>query len=163
MPNHVVVAEDPETLKPFILDLSSVARTYGENGNPYWDDEWRFMRYLELLGATRLYSLRKNARRIVRSLGWPLEVPQGYDWVYASRNRPVSFMWASALQGKAVLVNGDYEKTDVWTWIVSQEPLETDITYRYELTFAWSPWYTPAKFKHWHYHLPVSMETVHST
>ena len=59
--------------------------------------------------------------------------------VYASRNRPISGLWASV--PGAVYVDADYAKTGVWTWVVTTVPLDDKTVRRYELTWAWGPIY----------------------
>ena len=71
--------------------------------------------------------------------------------VYASRDRPISSLWAclSCLSADkaadradvlgAVYVDANYAETGVWTWVVTPAPLDERTVRRYELTWAWSP------------------------
>ena len=57
--------------------------------------------------------------------------------VYASRNRPISSLWADV--PGAVYVDANYAETGVWTWMVTPAPLDDETVRRYELTWAWGP------------------------
>ena len=100
---------------------------------------------MEWLGFDRLVKLRRDGRKVIPDLirmheqlesgEWP-----GKEWrhVYASRNRPMSPAWASRVRDKH-FVHSNYGKTGVHTFIVSDEPLDDDVIYAYELTWTWSP------------------------
>ena len=64
--------------------------------------------------------------------------------VYASRNRPISSLWACLSADRAnvlgaVYVDANYAETGVWTWVVTPAQLDERTVRRYELTWAWSP------------------------
>ena len=128
----------------FILDLSAAYRL-GEN-EP-WNDEDAFFQWAEGLGFKALTSLRRAARRLVEPIrcfkdpNWP-RTEEGlpdlaYQYVYASRSRPMSPLWAN-IPG-AHYVDADHASTGVWTWVVTQQALAQETTRRYDLTWAWSP------------------------
>lgn len=119
--------------RPFILDLSCAWP------DSQADDEWRFLRWAEAMGFERLVRLRQKARHLVSSLEFADE--HGHDYwhghVYASRNRPISGVWASI--PNAIYVEAGYAETNVWTWVVVPRLLDDETVRRYELTWAWSP------------------------
>lgn len=119
--------------RPFVLDLSCACP------DELADDEWYFLGWAEAMGFENLVRLRQKARHLVSSLEFADEY--GYDYrhahIYASRNRPISGLWAS-IPG-AVYVDANYAETGVWAWMVTVEPLDDETVRRYELTWAWSP------------------------
>lgn len=119
--------------RPFVLDLSCAWP------DSQADDEWRFLKWAEAMGFERLVRLRQKARHLVSSLAFADE--HGHDYwhghVYASRNRPISGLWADV--PGAVYVDADYAATGVWTWVVVPEPLGDETVRRYELTWGWGP------------------------
>ena len=142
----VSLALDLDTYEWFILDLSCAARTYTKTSA--WDDEWRIWKWWEDEGWTSIRNLRGKARLVVSSLENHdrYDISHGWQWVYASRYRPLSFIWARKLRGKAVLVPNQYDtRTRVHTWAVTNGPLDDETVSDYELTLAWWPWDTPAR------------------
>ena len=128
------------TGKPFILDLSCACP------DSRADDEWWFLEWAEAMGLERLVRLRRDGRHLVSTLEFSSE--HGHDYwhghVYASRNRPISGLWACLSADRAsvpgaVYVDADYAKTCVWTWVVTTAPLDDETVRRYELTWAWGP------------------------
>lgn len=116
----------------FIVDLSSA---WPSGKGTHWDEEHRIYTWFNQIGCERLTKLRKDGRAAVGPLEWP-----HYDTarnVYASRNRPMSPMWAR-ING-AHYIDANYRDTGVWTWIVTPELLSKETVDRYELTWAWSP------------------------
>lgn len=144
--DSISLAFDLDLYEWFILDLSCARRTYATASA--WDDEWRVEAWWKENGYTRLLNLRQAGRHQVSGLeAIDNGVPRGWRVVYASRNRPVSFTWASRLRDRAVLLPGDYSKDRVHTWIVTEAPLDDKTVRAYELDLAWWPWDTPARRK----------------
>ena len=130
----------------FVLDLSAAWPSYE---GTIFDDESKILVWFEEMEAAKLAELRRMGRHVC-SPGrlWKEEDPHwpkrddgsadtSYCHVYASRNRGVSSLWAE-IPG-AHFVDGDWNATGVWTWVVAREPLSELTLYRYELTWAWSP------------------------
>lgn len=146
--DDISVAFDLQSYEVFILDLSTAFYRPGATGCYIPDDWWRVQKWLGQLGFENLLNLRKYGKRVAPlpcgdkflnrgTLGeveWP-----GREWVhvYASRNRPMSAVWARI--DKAHYVQSDYRETGVHTWVVTPEPLDDDTLYKFELTWAWSP------------------------
>lgn len=136
--DHISVALDPDTYEPFILDLSCATYRPGGVGCYKPDEWWRLSAWLKWLGFDRLQKLRVDGRHVVRhGMLRTTDVPETHVHVYASRNRPMSPVWASIPD--AWYEDADYNDTGVWTWICTPGPLAQDKIYSYELTWAWSP------------------------
>lgn len=140
--DHISVAIGPDTYEPFILDLSCAMHRPGAVGCYKPDDWWRMSAWLKWLGFNRLVQLREDGRHVIypglvatkaRDY-WP-----GKEWVhiYASRNRPMSGVWARIKD--AHYVDGDYSTQGVFTWVVTPTLIPNDKVASYELTWAWSP------------------------
>jgi hypothetical protein len=138
----ISVALDPDTYEPYLLDLSCAMHRPGAQGCYKPDDWWQLEAWLKWLGMDRLVNLRNEARSFLypgiiarkERQNWP-----GDEWihVYASRNRPMSAVWARIED--AHYIDSDYAETGVWTWAVTPEPVPDDKVFSYELTWAWSP------------------------
>jgi hypothetical protein len=138
--DNISIALD-EAYNLFILDLSCAGEIHG-TGIYVADDEWRILRFFDDVGATRLRRRREKARHVVSDLKFIVE-HRGFHHVYASYNRPISSMWAS-IPG-AVYVHEDHpnwEDATPHTWVITQQPLDTDMIARYELSWGWSPIHT---------------------
>lgn len=132
------VAFDGRTDEPFILDLSA-AQHIKNSAEWLCADDWGHIeRWFERLGLTAVVSFRQNARHVISVHHFDDDWP-GRAWrhVYASKSRPINFLWASIPD--AFYVDGDYVKTGVWTWVIVPDPLDAETVYRYELTWGWSP------------------------
>jgi hypothetical protein len=139
--DQITVGFDRDTDEPFLLDLSA-AHYYRPAADWLWPDESLIVkRWFEQVGATRIKKLRDDARSVVKDSfrarnpeDWP-----GREWrhVYASRSRPISGLWVSIPD--AHYVESDYPSTDVFTWVVTPQPLDQAAIDRYELTWGWSP------------------------
>lgn len=136
------LAFDPNAYEYLLLDLSCAWPSY--RVNDHWDDQDRFMRWLDLAGYGNLRRFREAGRHVVTSLETHerYDIPCGWAWVYASRNRPLSLSWAHRLRDAVRLVPSD--EKGVHTWAVAEGPLPEGVVFDYELTLAWWPWETPA-------------------
>ena len=148
--DDISVAFDLQSYEVFILDLSTAFYRPGASGCYTPDDWWRMQKWLEQLSFENLLNLRKGGKRVVPLpcgdkflerglLGEVVDWP-GREWVhvYASRNRPMSTTWARI--DKAHYVHAkSYSEFGVHTWVVTPEPLNTDVMFQYELDWAWSP------------------------
>lgn len=118
----------------FILDLSCASPDNRA------DDEWRFLKWLRKMGIEHPTTLRQKARHLASTLDF-LEMTRSFPnqyHIYASRNRPVSGVWAQFPEG-TILQDADYAETGVWTWIIVPGALDNDTLQRYELVWGWSP------------------------
>ena len=125
----------------FIVDLSNCQRMNGK-GAYAADEDWRIRVFFELCGYDRLIKLRSAGHRLVNPVRvLKGEIPDGYHHVYGSFYRPFSLMWAT-LPGKPIIeheTRADQNAMIPHSWILTREPLNDDILYKYELTWAWSP------------------------
>jgi len=67
------------------------------------------------------------------------ETRRTYVYVYASCNRPMSYLWAR-IDGARYLDADTSQSSHVHTWVVSDHLLDDETVRRYELTFAYRPW-----------------------
>lgn len=135
---------DPESYKPFILDLSNAGYIGpGDRGCYSADEEWRVLKFFETAGAELLVKLRNNARHCITTVEWLLEHPN-LKHVYGSFNRPMDGFWAAIPVARAFIQNlyPNWTEGQPHTWIVTEEPLPQSVIERYELRWGWSPIHT---------------------
>lgn len=133
------VALDYDSYEPFILDLSSAAP---ESVAHFCNDEWRWTEWVKEIGSSAgLLRLRRSGRDLVQGRESRGRWPAGFRYVYASRNRPLSWLWMEKPVCDAELEH-TMPKPDlhVHTWLICTQLLDPDYLQRYELTFAWAPW-----------------------
>lgn len=150
----------------FILDLSGVHRQTG-SGAFGADDSGLFHRWLELIGADYLLSLRSEARSVLHSISESIlrdddlikrieyeTKRQARDYmrgiVYASPNRPMDKATFSRLPSEAIIIPnesgsiyiGDHGvRAHCWIVLPGGAPeLDPAIVDSYELIHGWSSW-----------------------
>lgn len=147
-----------EDRRPFLVDFS-IAHHPDKWRNDWHSDEMNCNRWWALVNKTTS-QLRQRGRHVYHAVQLPdlqakddpepkrvmdvfydVEEPERREHVhvYASRNRPMSAIWAKIPDAKFLDADRSQEPR-VHTWVVSKEPLNDDTQYRYELTKAWSPW-----------------------
>lgn len=157
------LAYDPTISEWFLLDCSAAFKPdkwQMDNG-----DEWRIPRWFELMGLEWLARLRRRGRHLANVIQMPLLYPleardlclgncfypcsddeqRRYRYIYASRNRPMSALWARIPKpehSKGVrYIDGEMGKWPVvYTWAVSDFALDDETIFQYELTLAYRPW-----------------------
>ncbi len=133
MGDHLQVAYDRQG-RVFILSLSCAYQTDTPTQN-----EHRFRKWARAMGLDSLVDFRKRAEAVTSDLGIIDQYgePYWYAHVYASVNRPISSLWADI--PNAIFIDGDYDRSGVWTWVVVPEPLDDEIVNKFELAWGWSP------------------------
>jgi len=132
----ILLALDPDTYDIFIYDLSSAMLIKPAH---MANEEWRITKFFKLCGQTELVKFRKRAPQILSEtrLLSNVELSKDHRHIYASRNRPMSSIWATIPD--AVYVDGVYSRDQVWTWVITPCPIDDNYIYQYELTWGWSP------------------------
>jgi hypothetical protein len=143
--DHITLAFDEERGELFFLDLSAAQPMGGSDSPAAWlaDDTSQFHKFATLCGFTKLVKLRQDARSVISNIallrlkGENPRLTEKHKHVYASRSRPIDGGWAKIPD--AVYLDSEKSETDVWTWVITPEPLPQEVTYRYELTWGYSP------------------------
>jgi len=143
----------------FILDLSAAFKP------SKWQTDWhgdreRVLKWFGLVGYEHLADLRRRGRQVQHNIalssiiqrddkepyradavfyGIDHESRKQYTYIYASRNRPMSTLWAR-IDGARFLDADMTKAPPVFTWVASNRPLTDDEISRYELTYVYSPW-----------------------
>lgn len=135
------VAIDPNTEEPFILDLSNAGVRRDAPEKPYADDLFLFEQWAWQFDAGKaLVSLRRSARKVVRSARWLL-TPHGmtHTFVYGSPTCPMDDRWPGTSIPNAIYVPTDVQTTSIHTWVVVPAPLSEEIVAHYQLRRGWAP------------------------
>lgn len=131
----------------FVLDLSNA----GPCKMGWSDDQDHVMRWISGCCAIDwLTYLRQEGRQVLdpfsarfddcRDFALDMALKQQYNYVYASRYRPMSAMWAPREWWYVQGTTEDMRGARVHTWVLTQERLEQERIDRYELTPAYLPW-----------------------
>ena len=130
-----------------------------------WQTNWhgdfdRVMKWYRLMGQDWIADLRQRGKHHVYhaiqlpefcnakeepynvlDAFYPLtkEQRREYVYIYASTNRPMSYLWAR-MDGVRYLGADTSKRGHVHTWVVCDHLLDQETVNRYELTFAYRPW-----------------------
>jgi hypothetical protein len=130
------VAVDPLSREPFVLDLSCAYYRGPRSPEIYRNEYWRFEIWAERVGFGNLTSFRRSARRMVETARFKLKYPRAYRYVYASMLVPFH---TPASHQDALVIDADYGKTGVYTWVVFPRRLDAADVELLNLTWGWSP------------------------
>lgn len=132
--DSITVAVDPQSGKPFILDLSA-AQPYGDKHSSSMfkaDDTAMMMRFLADMGFTELVELRKQAQSLLHDERWIMkDLPESYQHVYRYDKT-----------NQNLCVKGALHQVEDEIWVVTEEPLSGNVTVENGLTWGWSPLHT---------------------
>lgn len=154
------LAYDPIHYVWFLMDCSAAhkPKTWVQG---WHGDRDRVIQWYNQTGQTITADLRRRGRRVHHAVQLPSfqdtsKEPysvqdalhplteaerQTYVYVYASCNRPMSYVWADMRTVGIRYLNADTSKPGhVHTWVVANHALDEDTIRRYELTFAYKPW-----------------------
>lgn len=152
------LAYDPTIQEWFLLDCSAAFKPDTWNTN-WHGDRGNANRWLEQMGQKRTLALRQRGYHIYHAVQLPemnlqteepyrvldafypldAETRRKYVYVYASCNRPMSYLWAR-IDGARYLDADTSQPGHVHTWVVADHLLDDETVRRYELTFAYRPW-----------------------
>ena len=143
----------------FILDLSAAHHVASWRTGWHGDRE-RVIRWMDAVGRGWLADLRRRGQGVYHNVALshvfehsegepyragdvfykvPKEARKGYCYIYASRNRSMSTLWAR-IEG-AKFLDADMSLSPVvHTWVAADHMLDEETVKRYELTLAYRPW-----------------------
>jgi len=144
--DYITIGFDLKLYEYFIVDCSCAWQ------DDRTDDTFRIHKFFDLSGAgKRIAMLRTNARMALHNFKYGSddnflldhEARQEYACVYASFNRPITSLWASIPDALYMHTErSNWDNLVPHTWVITKQPLEPDMMYRYELKFGYSKTYT---------------------
>jgi len=152
------LAYDPSVGEWFLMDCSAAWKPEKWQKNWHGDRD-RVNRWYELMGQEWTADLRRRGYHVYHAVQLPAfqdvskepydvedalyplgeDERRQYVYVYASCNRPISYLWAR-IDGVKYLRADTNKSGHVWTWVVADHLLDAETIHKYELSFAYRPW-----------------------